>query len=113
MASVCLVYLRQMAPKSFVNPRFCITLFNHYCDRPLNLQPKKKIGQTIFDVNPALAMSHHYRKCDYRKSTCEDYLKDQLSDNIALKFKVKLRQRVELVLKTLNYNVSDLSTSSR
>lgn len=86
------------APKSFIDPRKCLSVFNHYCwIRFPNLS-----GPFTIDVPTNIAMSHHFRKCNLGKKTCEKFWKDSFDDQIVLQYKTKLDKRVRKVLETLN-----------
>ena len=54
--------------KSFTNPRFCLSLFNHYCYTPYLMSQMNKIRlgpkSWIHDVPQSLGLLHHYRVID-------------------------------------------------
>ena len=83
--------------KSFVDPRSCLSIFNHYCYLPL-----KETYPLAIDVNPSIAMIHHYRvACPFEPDQCEGYRAGKTLDDVALKFETILEQRVSLALKEL------------
>jgi len=89
-----------VAPKSFVDPRSCLAVFNHYCY--VSLVPQ--IQQ--LDVSPHLARSHHYRLCNFAADVCQQMFDSSTYDNIMMKFKRRLRPAVEAVLAQLNISIS-------
>jgi len=94
----CVVHV-QMASKSFVDPRSCLSVFNHYCLRPLR-QPTTTLVH--IHVHTDIARSHHYRSCGFANKTCTDYVSQQTTDDVALRFKNRLQPAVEAVLQRLN-----------
>ena len=87
-----------MAPKSFVDPRSCLSVFNHYCLRPLR-QPSTTLVH--IHVHADIARSHHYRTCGFANRTCVDYAAQQTRDDVALRFKPRLQPAVEAALHRL------------
>jgi len=83
-------------PKSFIDPRSCLSVWNHYC--LLNLRGKS----TFVDVDTPVAVVQHYRRCGLSKDSCRNLLSNVTQDDTALRFTGKLQTRVEDVLKTLN-----------
>ena len=88
----------QLASKSFVDPRSCLSVFNHYCLRPLR-QPSTTLIH--ISVHTDIARSHHYRKCGFGNKTCLDYFAQETQDDVALRFKRRLQPAVEYVLHQL------------
>jgi len=88
----------QMASKSFVDPRSCLSVFNHYCLRPLR-QPSTTLVH--MSVHTDIARSHHYRKCGFNNRTCAEYVQQQVRDDVTLRFKRRLQPAVEAVLHQL------------
>ena len=86
----------QMASKSFVDPRSCLSVFNHYCLQLLR-PPLVHIH-----VHTDIVRSHHYRSCGFANKTCTDYVSQQTTDDVALRFKNRLQPAVEAVLQRLN-----------
>lgn len=82
------------APKSMIDPRRCLSVFNHYCYIRF---PSTSKPFTI-DVSVNLAMSHHYRKCNIGKAACENLYKNSKTDNTILRFQNMIRQRVEAIV---------------
>jgi len=95
--------IRQMAPKSFVDPRSCLSVFNHYCLRPLR-QPTTTLVH--IHVHNDIAQSHHYRSCNFSNKTCLDYTAQQTRDDVALRFKPRLQPAVLSVLSQLGVTKS-------
>ena len=93
----------KLAPKSFVDPRLCLVVHNHYCAQPFIGIPATRL--TGITVNPGIARSHHYRKClpTFNKQTCSNYFKSQTRDDVMLRFKEQLRENVRLVLTDIAY----------
>ena len=87
------------APKSFVNPRRCLALFNHYC--LLRFPASGRDSWIFLDVSSKVATSHHYRRCTFGSKTCSGYFKEVTVDDTALRFVDTLRPRVEGVLRDL------------
>ena len=90
--------IMQMAPKSFVDPRLCLSVFNHYCLRPLR-QPSMTLVHIY--VRADIARSHHYRRCGFGNKTCSEYFAQETTDDVALRFKRRLQPAVEAVLNEL------------
>ena len=88
------------APKSFISPLQCLSVFNHYCWIRFPTTPSK----FTIDVSPAIAMSQHYRHCGFKKEECENLLKKAFQDDIMLQYKPMIVNRVENVLKSVGYN---------
>jgi hypothetical protein len=86
------------APKSFVDPRQCLSVFNHFCYVRFPNSPK----QFTIDVDTKIALSHHYRKCNFGKTECSKIIKSSTHDNVFDKFKPKLAARVANAFKKLN-----------
>jgi len=87
-----------MASKSFVDPRSCLSVFNHYCLRPLR-QPSTTLVH--IHVNTDIARSHHYRTCNFSNKSCAEYFAQETRDDIALRFKSRLQPAVKSVLHQL------------
>ena len=86
------------APKSFVDPRRCLSIFNHFCFMWI----KKPAKQCLIDVDPRIAASQHYRACEFNRTRCDDLMRSRTQDDTALRFKGELGQAVEDVLRHLN-----------
>ena len=91
--------IRQMAPKSFVDARTCLAVFNHYCLVSLLLSSSSR---RRLDVSPELARSHHYRHCGFRRHVCLAYFNQTNNDDIMLAFKPQLQPAVDAVLNQLS-----------
>ena len=85
-----------MAPKSFVDPRTCLAVYNHGCY--VSLVPR--IWQ--MDVSPELARSHHYRLCNFARRQCDKLFHQSTLDDVMLKFKPRLQPAVDVVMTQLN-----------
>jgi len=80
--------------KSFVDPRRCKSVLNHYCHV---LFPNS--GSLGVDVNTSIAVSQHYRSnCSLGKAKCPYYNKEIVVDDFMLKYKDILLSRVSAVL---------------
>jgi len=88
----------QLASKSFVDPRSCLSVFNHYCLRPLR-QPSTTLVHIT--VSADIARCHHYRQCNFGNKTCSEYFARETQDDVALRFKRRLQPAVESVLHEL------------
>jgi len=64
------------------------------------------LASSLFDVNPELAVSHHYRKCDFSETTCAGLFRQQTRDDIALRFRDKLQRLIELSLSNIKHDLS-------
>lgn len=82
------------APKSMIDPRRCLSVFNHYCYIKFPVASKP----FTIDVSTNLAMSHHYRKCNLGRATCKDLFSKSKYDNTFLRFQHMIRQRVEAII---------------
>ncbi len=85
------------AGKSAVDPRRCLSLFNHHCWIRFPNTPSR----WTIDVDPELARSHHYRKCGFKRQRCDNYIEKKMPDDITMRYKVELHERVSVVLKDL------------
>ena len=85
------------AAKSFIDPRRCLSVFNHYCYIRFPLAGK----HWTVDVDPALAASHHYRNCNFGKDKCNAMYKKEKKDDIMLSFKDKLHSLTEAAIKRI------------
>jgi hypothetical protein len=86
------------ASKSFIDPKTCLSVFNHFCYRKFTTYK----GPSTLDVNTSIAMSHHYRRCHFDDVKCNNMSQKILADDTILKFKPELNYRVQGVLKELN-----------
>ena len=85
--------------KSFVDPRQCLSVFNHYCwiNFP-GIDPKDPI-----DVPASFGLNHHYRHaCPLTTEECRTFDRDKLRDDTMLRFKDVLQSRVSTVMKAIN-----------
>lgn len=97
-----------LGTKSFVDPRRCKSVFNHYCWIRFD-----DANSTSVDVNATLGLSHHYRTdCPFEKAECAEYDAKKTVDNVMLKFKTKLLARVSRTLAEIGINASSSSSSS-
>lgn len=88
-------------PKSFVDPRTCLSVFNHYCWKRFTMPTKR----WTIDVNTSLALTHHYRKCSFGKKKCKAFAEQRVLDNATLSYKRELDVNVRATLKNLHYDV--------
>ncbi|ESN97999.1 hypothetical protein HELRODRAFT_177672 [Helobdella robusta] len=81
------------APKSFSDPRRCLSVFNHYC----YIHLPGDVGES-FNVGNDVGMVHHYRtKCPRSDEDCEKFAPGKIYDsNIDRYFEV-LKKNVKLV----------------
>ena len=80
------------AAKSFIDPRRCFSVFNHYC----YIRFPKSDKKFSIDVRPDLAACHHYRKCNIKD--CDTLKKEDTLDDIMLSYKDKLVTRINTAL---------------
>ena len=83
--------------KSFVDPRRCLSVFNHYCYVPF---PGMENGE-YFNVKSSVAISQHYKTCNLSKDQCALLKKQKTQDDIMLKFKSKLVENINKRRKSL------------
>lgn len=77
------------SPKSIVNPRKCLVMQNHHCMHQLPGQ-----AGFPFSVPTSEGLSHHYKKCHFESSKCQELLTKPVLDNTALKYSEKLKDSV-------------------
>ena len=82
------------AAKSFIDPRRCFSVFNHYC----YIRFPKANKKFSIDVNPDIAASHHYRKCN---KDCDKLKKEETNDDTMLMFKKRLLENMDPILDKL------------
>lgn len=83
--------------KSFVDPRRCLSVFNHYC------WVKFPGLGTPVDVPYSLGLVHHYRyKCPLSTEECQSYDAKKVSDDTMLRFKSALDSRVSAALEAIS-----------
>ena len=85
------------APKSFINPRECLSVFNHYCW----IRFPDASQQFTLDVDMSIATSRHFRRCGFGANKCQQYNASAELDNSVLRFKAKLERRVTTALDSL------------
>ena len=85
--------------KSFVDPRRCLATFNHYCHARFPETPR----EFTMDIPTTLAMSHHYRDCNFGRKTCQRYYNQKTKDDYMFKYREELLVRVQQVLKHTGY----------
>lgn len=85
------------APKSFIDPRTCLSVFNHYCWIRFPNLP----GDFTIDVPTDIAISHHFRNCNHGNENCQKYRNDSFNDDIIVQYKEQLDKRVRKVLEML------------
>ena len=88
------------APKSFIDPRICISVFNHYCYIRFPNGP----SPFTIDVPPDLGTSHHYKTCNLG-GECKKMMASNYTDDVMLRYKDYLLQQRALVKKSLWYKV--------
>lgn len=92
----------RVAPKSFVDPLQCLSVFNHFCLLPLKVTP----GPSHLDVHPTVAVTHHYRRCAFSRTACQEFYNSSYEDSTALRFKNDLEPRVKVTLEQLGVPVT-------
>ncbi len=84
------------AAKSIIDPRRCISVFNHYCYIRFPLRDKKE--KWTIDVKTSSATSHHYREL-YQgrrsKEKCDFLKKNGTRDDSILRWKKILVKRID------------------
>ena len=80
--------------KSFVNPRHCLSVFNHFCYIPFSANSTGSKAPAIVDVHRSLAQVHHYRQCNRLKMDCNKLKEAPQRDDAVLKFERGLFERV-------------------
>ena len=84
--------------KSFVDPRRCLSVFNHYCW----VRFPSSTDKVAIDVDPMFGLTHHYRRvCPFKSNVCRKYDEEKLADDMMLKFAEELKRRVLVVLEKL------------
>ena len=80
------------AGKSIVDPRKCLSVFNHYCYVRF---PRIKYGSRY--VKSSIAFTHHYKKCRpaLSETQCELQYKHKTKDNIMMNFRENLLKNIE------------------
>jgi hypothetical protein len=76
--------------KSFVDPRRCLSVFNHYCW----IRFPSDGDEISVDVDPDIGLSHHYRARCPPAGTCEQYNASKVLDDTMLKYGDELQRRV-------------------
>jgi len=95
------VYL--FGTKSFVDPRRCLSVFNHYCwilfgGSEVGLPP---LGTSV-DVDVEIGLNHHYRyKCPADEQVCLAYNENSVIDNTMSRMKDELNRRVRRTLSSI------------
>ena len=88
--------------KSFIDPRTCLSTFHHYCMIRFD-----GLGENwTVDVNTELALSHHYRSCEFETRwavNCKRYIDS--SDDVVFKYRDRLNDRVLQVYKELGLDI--------
>ena len=85
------------ASKSIINPRRCLSVFNHYCYHRFKIPKGEKWTIT---VDAELARSHHYRE-KYGKDKCDDLLKTVNDDRTIEKYTPQLLENYSKHIKIL------------
>ena len=105
--SVMLRYLKREAPsrflyaaKSIVDPRRCISVFNHYCFHRFPMRQKHE--EWTIDVSDKVALSHHYRE-KYNGKKCKDLMKKAETDKTILRFEDRLNRNVRKQMRRLGF----------
>ena len=83
--------------KSFIDPRYCLSVFNHYCLVQFPGSPG------TIDVPLDIACSHHYRKCGFSQEECTALMNESYHDDYMLNFKNKFNQKVLDTLQQIDY----------
>lgn len=89
------------ATKSFIDPRKCLSVFNHYCF--VNFHGME--DEDPIDVPVSFGLNHHYRhECSLTPEECRDLASDKLLDDTMLRFKHVLEYRVSNVMDAIYGN---------
>jgi hypothetical protein len=98
--------------KSFVDPRRCLSVFNHYCWIQFDDAAHVAAGLstqfgTSVDVSPDVALCQHYRSsCPLGDQVCSGLDRDRVLDDVMLKFRPTLERRVSSALRDIKWNFS-------
>jgi hypothetical protein len=91
-----------VAPKSFVDPRRCVSVFNHYC----LVRPVATVREFTVIVDPAVASTNHYRWCkNTRVQACLHRFNQGYRDDHMLQYREELVGRVNQTLKAIGETV--------
>ena len=88
-------------PKSFIDPRRCWCVSNHYCT--IRFKNSFTPKYWTIDVNTDIAMSHHYRRFRLNAAKAVNMMREAVQDNIMLRFNSSLITRLSHVFKDLKY----------
>ena len=91
------------ASKSIIDPRQCISVFNHYCY--IRFPMKGKNQRWTIDVKTSISTCHHYRQAYQNRQgtkTCEEVKVNGTLDNTVLKWGIILRKNIQKTWKELN-----------
>jgi Glycosyltransferase family 92 len=95
--------------KSFVDPRRCLSVYNHYCWIPFPNSGEGlewRFGRSV-DVDPDIALLHHYRyQCQHETELCKIFDSQQTVDDVMLKYREHLIYAVSAVMRVLGMNSS-------
>ena len=83
--------------KSFLDPRKCLSVFNHFCNIKI---PQLGSNWTV-EVHPNIALTHHYKKCNFEPETCERMVSAQEEDDTMLRFQRALRTLYQTQIKQI------------
>ena len=88
-------------PKSFIDPRRCWCVSNHYCT--IRFKNSFTPKNWTIDVNTDIAMNHHYRSFRLNAAKAVNMMREAVQDNIMLRFNSSLITRLSHVFKDLKY----------
>ena len=83
--------------KSISNPQTCLIVSNHQCVKAFPNVPPWTV------VSAKIATSHHYRECDFLQNGKLLDLNAAIPDDTMLRYKVKLENIVQPILKKLHH----------
>jgi hypothetical protein len=101
--------------KSFVDPRRCLSVFNHYCWIPFagSEEGLPPLGTSV-DVDATIGLNHHYRyKCPADEQTCRSYDDSRVTDDTMLRFGDEIKRRVSDTLVEMKIVQRDTPTRSK
>ncbi len=85
-------------PKSFIDPRRCLSVFNHYCWIKFSNAPKR----WTIDVDPKIAASHHYKNCNFSRKRCDEMAQKHQTDTAIVAFKDVLIKQTHIARHALH-----------
>lgn len=78
-----------VATKSYVDPRKCAQMHNHYCMGLIEGQDDRNVFEF---VDSSVGTSNHYKRCHLTAAECQDILRNTTDDDVVMKYSVELRR---------------------